>query len=71
MKPISRVVAISGTLKSVPADPDDDKVIEWAVAGGAGYIVTGDHKHLLPLGTYQGVRLVSAADFLAIVASSP
>ena len=70
MRTISRVVAISGTLKAVPADPDDDKVIECAVAGGAGYIVTGDHKHLLPIGTYQGIRIVTAAEFLTVTASS-
>jgi predicted nucleic acid-binding protein len=38
--------------------------------GGATHIVTGDRRHLLPLGSYQGIAIVSAADFLALVATS-
>jgi putative PIN family toxin of toxin-antitoxin system len=60
-----RLVAITGHLKVIAADPDDDKVLECAVAAGATHIVTGDRRHLLPLGTYQGISIVTAADFLA------
>jgi putative PIN family toxin of toxin-antitoxin system len=67
----SRLVTISNTLRVVAADPTDDKILECAVAGGAGYIVTGDHRHSLPLGSYQGIRIVTAADFLAQVLSTP
>ena len=59
-----RVVKITNTLKAVPADPDDDKVIECAVVGSATHIVTGDRRHLLPFGNYQGILIVTAADFL-------
>ncbi len=48
----SRMVEISGTLKAVPNDADDDMVIECAVVGNASHIVTGD-KHLLSLGASQ------------------
>jgi predicted nucleic acid-binding protein len=44
--------------------------LECAVVGGATHIVTGDRRHLLPLGSYQGIAIVSAADFLALVATS-
>ncbi len=64
-----RLVTIAGTLKVVSADPEDDKVLECAVVGGASYIVTGDRRHLLPLGSYQGILIVSAAEFLAQVSS--
>ncbi|WP_141508677.1 hypothetical protein [Candidatus Chloroploca asiatica] len=30
-------------------------------------IVTGDRKHLLPLGVFRGIAIISAADFLALV----
>ena len=59
-----RLVKITNTLKVVEADPDDDKVIECAVAGAATHIITGDHRHLLPLGSYQGIAIITAADFL-------
>ena len=57
-------VKITNQLKSVTADPDDDKVIECAVVGDATHIVTGDKKHLLPLGSCQGILIVKAADIL-------
>ncbi len=58
------VVKITNTLKAIPADSEDDKVIECTVVGEATYIVTGDRRHLLPLGSYQGILIVTAADFL-------
>ena len=58
-------ITITNQLKSVTADPDDDKVIECALVGGATHIVTGHKKHLLPLGSYQGILIVTAADLLA------
>jgi uncharacterized protein len=65
-----RVVLIAGKLKAVPADPDDDKVLECATTVGAIHIITGDRRHLLPLATFQGVSIMTAADFLA-VATAP
>jgi putative PIN family toxin of toxin-antitoxin system len=59
----SRIVEISGTLKAVPNDPDDDKVIECAVVGNASHIVTGD-KHLLSLVKYQDIAIAKATDFV-------
>ena len=63
-----RVVPITGKLQVVAADPDDDKVLECAAAAGATHVVTGDRRHLLPLGSFQGIAIVSAADFLAVAA---
>ncbi len=48
-------------------DPDDDRVIEAALAGDAAYVVTGD-EDLLSLGQLEGMRFVSPRDFLAILA---
>jgi putative PIN family toxin of toxin-antitoxin system len=60
-----RLVTITGNLKVITSDPDDNKVLECAVIGGASHIITGDRRHLLPLGTFQGIRILRAADFLA------
>jgi putative PIN family toxin of toxin-antitoxin system len=65
-----RVAPITGQLQAVLADPDDDKVVECAATAGATHIVTGDRRHLLPLGTFQGIAILTAADFLA-VATAP
>jgi predicted nucleic acid-binding protein len=45
-------------------------ILECAVVGGATHIVTGDKRHLLPLGNYQGVSIISAADFFTLVSSA-
>ena len=63
----SQLVTITNTLKVITADPDDNKIVECAVVGDATHIITGDKKHLLPIVTYQGIAIVSAADFLASV----
>ena len=46
------------------SDPDDEMVLECAVAGEAEYIVTGDKKHLLPLREFRGIQIISPSDFL-------
>ncbi len=52
-------------LRVVAECPADDRLIECAVTGGAGYIVSQDH-HLLDVGEYEGVRMVTARDFLRL-----
>jgi len=54
------------SVRGVCRDPDDDPVIGTAVAATADYLVTGDGD-LLALGEYQGVRIVSARQFLAVL----
>ena len=43
-------------------DPDDDKFIECAIDAKAMYIVSGD-QDLLDVGTYEGVEIITAAQF--------
>jgi putative PIN family toxin of toxin-antitoxin system len=62
-----RVVAIPGTLVGVCPDPMDDMVLECAVVGSATHIVSGDRRHLLPLGEFRGVRIVPPGEFVRIV----
>jgi putative PIN family toxin of toxin-antitoxin system len=47
-------------------DPDDDKFLEVALAGGADYVVSGD-RDLLDLGSYGGIEIVRPDEFLEIV----
>ena len=68
VRDFSRLVEISGTLKAVPDDSDDDMVVECAVVGNATHIVTGD-KHLLSLTKHQSIAIVKAAEFVALLAS--
>lgn len=56
-------------IDAVPADPDDNRVLECAVAAGAQAIVSGD-KHLGALGTYRSIPIVSPAAFLRLLNES-
>jgi putative PIN family toxin of toxin-antitoxin system len=44
-------------------DPDDDKFLDVAINGSAEFIVTGDGD-LLSLHPFEGISIVSAADYL-------
>ncbi|MFN9806349.1 MAG: putative toxin-antitoxin system toxin component, PIN family [Betaproteobacteria bacterium] len=56
------VVAPASVPRVVANDADDDHVIAAAVAARAELIVTGDRKHLLPIGSHQGIAIVTARE---------
>lgn len=64
LRRVSELVNITGELHVVAQDADDDKFIECALLAGAMAIVSGDH-HLLDLGGYEGIPILSAAEFVA------
>jgi len=45
-------------------DPDDEKILEAALSGEVDCIVSGDKKHLLALKMYEGIPILSPAEFL-------
>lgn len=49
-------------ISAVDNDPDDDKFLEAAVAGNVDFLVTGD-KHLLDLGSFRGIDIVTPRVF--------
>lgn len=48
----------------------DNRILECAVAASADYLVTGDHRHLLPLGEHHGTGIVNAPRFLSMLGDS-
>ena len=69
---LSRVAVVLGEMGEivVPArrvevfrDEPDNRILECAVEGKAVVIVTGD-KAMLTLGEYQGIRLITLAEYL-------
>lgn len=60
---IANVVVPAQRLDVVKEDPDDNRILECAVTGGSGWIVTYD-KDLLRLSEYGGIKIVGPADFL-------
>ena len=62
LRRIAVVVSPTDTPRVVPTDPDDDHVIAAAVSGQADLIASGDKRDLLPLGSFQGIEIVTARE---------
>jgi putative PIN family toxin of toxin-antitoxin system len=59
----AEVVNPEVSLSVISDDPDDDRVLECAVTGRVDYVVSGD-RHLLRLGSFVGIPIMSARQFL-------
>ncbi len=51
---------------TVSPDPFDNYLLATAVAGSADFLVTGDKRDLLILRLFEGTKIVSVRDFLAL-----
>ena len=63
---IARLVYITGKIKVIKEDPDDDAILETASLGKADYIISGD-THLLKLKEFGKVKIATANEFLGYV----
>jgi putative PIN family toxin of toxin-antitoxin system len=54
------------TLPAICRDPKDDYLLGYSAIAQVDYLVSGD-RDLLELGAFQGVRIVSPADFVNLV----
>jgi putative PIN family toxin of toxin-antitoxin system len=59
----SRFVQPVEAVAAITEDPDDDKFIACALAANASDIISGD-PHLLALGSFRDIRIVTPAQFL-------
>lgn len=57
------LVAPDRSVRAVPDDPADDRVLECALEAGADWIVSGD-RHLLDLDSFEGIPVVRAPELL-------
>ena len=58
----AKLLEVEKTLK-VCRDPKDDKFLELAFCGKASCVITGD-SDLLALGEYEGIPILSPAEFV-------
>lgn len=49
----------------VTGDPGDDLILACAVAAEVDLLISGDRKHLLPVGDHQRVRILTPQAFLS------
>ena len=45
----------------------DNRILECAVEASADYLVTGDRRHLLPIGEHEGAKILNAPRFLSML----
>lgn len=53
------------TPEAVTGDPADDLILACAIEAKVEVLVSGDHKHLLPVGERDGVRILTPQALLA------
>ena len=51
----------------IDANEADNRILACAMEAAADYLVTGDRRHLLPLGEHRGVRILNAPRFLSVL----
>ena len=51
----------------IEANEADNRILECATEASADYLITGDRRHLLPLEEHQGVTMLNAPRFLAVL----
>jgi len=51
--------------EAVTGDPDDDLILACAIVAKVEVLVSGDRKHLLPVGERDGVRILTPQALLA------
>lgn len=62
LRKVAVIVAPAAVPRVIERDADDDHVLAAALAGSADLIASGDKRHVLPLGSYQGIPIVSARE---------
>jgi len=60
------VVEISEKIIYLKDDPDDDKILDCALASRCIYIVSGD-KHLIKLKSFRNIKILKPAEFLVLI----
>jgi uncharacterized protein len=51
--------------EAVTGDPDDDLILACAIQARVDVLVSGDRRHLLPVGERRGVRVITPQALLA------
>ncbi len=63
LQDLCEIVTPAEHVRAVKDDPDDNRILECALAAGASVIISGD-SHLLALGQWRNIPIRSPADFV-------
>jgi len=67
IKEMAVIVKPTEKINLIKQDPTDNKILECALKAKADYIISGDTKHLQPLKEFQGIPVLSPAQFLTVI----
>jgi putative PIN family toxin of toxin-antitoxin system len=60
---VAEVVSPSVRIHLITDDPTDNKILECAVEGQAHVLLTGDLRHIRPLGSFRGIEISTPREF--------
>lgn len=61
----TRLIDPPATLSVIREKDEDNRILDCAVQARAHFLISGDKRHILPLGAVQGVRILSPAEFMS------
>ena len=64
LREVATVIEPTRRPPAVEGNEGDNRVLECALEAAADFLVTGDRRHLLPLGVHHGVTIANAPRFL-------
>lgn len=64
VREVATVVAPRRSVSAIQSPDDDNRILECAIHAKAHYLISGDRRHILPLGKFQGVSIVTPAEFM-------
>ena len=67
LRDLSVIVQPKKTVTLIRDFPVDNRILECAVEAKAEYLITGDKKHILPLGKIYSTKIISPEEFLRII----
>jgi len=59
------VPAPMATPEAITGDPADDLILTCSIEAKVDVLISGDRRHLLPVGTHRGIRIVTPQALLA------
>jgi putative PIN family toxin of toxin-antitoxin system len=66
---LSSLIDVKARVRAIENDPSDNRILSCAKEAGAQFVVSGD-RHLLQLGNYENVRILTASGFLEMQTAS-
>lgn len=61
---VASVVEPSAKVSVIEQDETDNRILECALEAGADVLVTGNLKHIRPLGSFEGIDILTPREFL-------